>query len=100
MPKKQFLFLALFLLAISCFFLMDDISDKAGIQGLMCSSVIGEEPGLIAAYSFDRQRLGVLYDKKGTSNGKYISLIPESIVKSDAPIKANCIKKMKAKNAL
>lgn len=69
------------------------VLDEEEIQGLMCSSVIGEEPGLIAAYSFDGQRSGILYDKKRASNGKYISLIPESMVKSDAPVKVSCIKK-------
>ena len=67
--------------------------DEEKIQGLMYSSVSGEETDLIAAYRFDEHRLGILYDTTGAFNGIHRNLMPEAIIKSDAPIKTGDTKK-------
>lgn len=63
------------------------------VQRLMCSTVNGEEIDLIAAYSFDEDCLGTLYDKCGSFDGMHMNLTPESIIKSDAPVKSDYNKK-------
>ena len=61
--------------------------DKVDIKTMMHSAVNGKENDLFAAYSFDEGHLGTLCDKCGSFDGIHMNLTPESIIKSDAPIK-------------